>query len=392
MYKKIGLSLIPLIILGCGDITPQTLERPLVDVDTLTIETTSQPVLLDLPGHTNAFREAEVRPQVDGIVLARLFKEGSFVEKGQSLYQIDPAQYEASLLISNSKLEAAKASLGAAKAKLERTKQLVKRGAVSKQKLDDDLSIYEVSLSSVHVAEASQHQAEINLEYTKVRAPISGVISHSYVSDGALVSSGQEQMLAKIQQLNPINVDLNRSSSEVARLQRSSERGDLILDSTPTVSISLGDDDEQTYKAKVKFTEANINPKTDSVILRAEFPNQEHKLLPGMYIHARLNLGRYPQAILVPQKSVSRNSKGEAIVMLVTDDSKVERRVIKVAEAIGKYWRVTSGLNAGDEIVTSNLQRIRSGDQVNVDNTSTSDINAPSSSPKKSVPKQQTEK
>ncbi|ROS05414.1 membrane fusion protein (multidrug efflux system) [Sinobacterium caligoides] len=378
MYKRMTLALIPLMLLGCGGVDSAPNKHPLTNVDTLIIEPSSQTISVELPGRTKAFKEAEVRPQVDGIVIKRLFKEGAFVEEGQSLYQIDPAIYQANVLMAKSKLEAAQATVYAAKTKLNRTKKLVARGAVSEQTLDDNLASYKVAFASLHVAEASLHQATIDLEYTKVNAPISGIISQSYISEGALVTSGQSQMLAKIQQLNPINVDLSRSSSEVLRLKRAYQRGELIMNSTPTVMLSTDTGDNATeYQAQVKFTEVNVDANTDSVTLRAEFPNDDRQLLPGMYVHTRLNIGQDPHAILIPQKSVSRNSKGEATVMLVKNNGIAEQRVIKTAEAFGKQWRVVSGLQANDEIIISNLQRVRTGDKVNVVKPSSKEIKAP---------------
>ena len=366
MYRKLSLALLPVLLLGCGGTEDVPVERSLVEVDTFIVRETVQPILFNLPGYTKAFKEAEVRPQVDGIIMARLFEEGSFVNKGQSLYQIDPAQYKANLMMAKSKVEAERASLEATKAKLDRTKKLVPSGAVSKERLDEDMASYKVSVASLHIAEASLHQAQIDLDYTKVKAPISGIISQSYITDGALVSSGQNQMLAKIQQLDPINVDLRRSTTEVLRLKQASERGELVLDSTPTVSITVGGD--TSYRSKAKFTEINVDRDTDSVVLRAEFPNQNRQFLPGMFVHTSLKVGEDPHAILVPQKSVTRNSKGESTIMVIVEESKVERRVVEVAEAVGKKWRVISGLVEGDEIVISNLQRIQSGDRVKVDN------------------------
>ena len=363
MYKAGIIFLAILSLVGCDSDKAQTPKNSPIQVDTIRVTQVEQALSVDLPGRTKAFREAEVRPQVNGIITKRIFTEGSFVKQGESLYQVDPAPYQAKLVSAKAEVEANKANLYAAETRLKRTQRLVSRGALSQQELDDTLATYKVSRAALQVSEAALNQAEINLEYTKVKAPISGLIGRSLVTEGTLVTSGQEQMLARIQQLDPINIDLSRSSAEIFKIKNAYRQGEFREESEPTITLLMG---TQQYpaRAKIKFTEVNVNSATDSVTIRAEFPNKEAILLPGMYVRARLNIGTDPNAILIPQKAGTRNSKGQAIVMLVDPEGTVKQKVIETAEVIGDKWRITSGLEEGDRVVISNLQRIHSGDHV----------------------------
>ena len=365
MYKAGIIFLAILSLAGCDSdkILVQNSKTPPIKVDIITVKRVEQALSVDLPGRTKAFREAEVRPQVNGIITKRIFTEGSFVKEGESLYQVDPAPYQAKLVSAKAEVEANKANLYAAETRLKRTQRLVSRGALSQQELDDTLATYKVSRAALQVSKAALNQAEINLEYTKVKAPISGLIGRSLVTEGTLVTSGQEQMLARIQQLDPINIDLSRSSAEIFKIKDAYRKGEFRAESEPTITLLMGKQQYPT-RAKIKFTEVNVNSATDSVTIRAEFPNKEAILLPGMYVRARLNIGTDPNAILIPQKAVTRNSKGQAIVMLIDLEGTVKQKVIETAEVIDDKWRITSGLEQGDRVAISNLQRIHSGDHV----------------------------
>ncbi len=332
-----------------------------VAVGTLTVASHPQAIHVELPGRSKAYLEAEVRPQVSGIITERSFKEGSDVHKGQSLYSIDSATYNATYLSAKASLAQAQANLDSAKALAQRSKILVNRGAISKQTYDDNQAKYKVALAGIEVAKASVHKAKIDLDYTKVNAPIAGRIGQSSVTPGALVSAGQPQVLATIQQLDPINIDIAQSSTQLLRLKSDLKQGQLQASNNADVELILEDGSVYSHHGTLQFTEVNVDPNTGSVILRAEFPNPEGILLPGMYVRAILNTGTDPKAIMIPQKAVTRNSKGQAIVMIVGADNKVESRTVTTAEAINNQWRIIRGLKNGDQVIIDGLQKIRPG-------------------------------
>ncbi|CEO37742.1 efflux RND transporter periplasmic adaptor subunit [Photobacterium kishitanii] len=332
-----------------------------VAVGTVTVTSHPQAIHVELPGRSKAYLEAEVRPQVSGIITERSFKEGSSVSKGQSLYSIDSAPYNAAYLSAKASLAQAQANLDSAKALAQRSKTLVNRGAISKQTYDDNQAKYKVALAGIEVAKASVHKAKIDLDYTKVKAPIAGRIGQSSVTPGALVSAGQTQVLATIQQLDPINIDIAQSSTQLLRLKSALKQGQLQASDNADVELILEDGSVYSHHGTLQFAEVNVDPNTGSVTLRAEFPNPEGILLPGMYVRAVLNTGTDPKAIMIPQKAITRNSKGQAIAMIVGADNKVESRVVTTAEAIDNQWRITSGLKDGDQVIVDGLQKIRPG-------------------------------
>ncbi|MFO6423631.1 efflux RND transporter periplasmic adaptor subunit [Motilimonas sp. KMU-193] len=343
--------------------TPQ--ERPPVEVGIVDIVAVEQDISVELPGRSRAYLVAEVRPQVSGIIIERSFQEGSNVEAGQSLYQIDSATYNAELVSAEADLTRANAKLESAKAKAARYQALVKKNSISQQDFDEAQADYKEALADVTVAKAAINTAQINLEYTKVKAPISGRIGKSNVTAGALVTANQTQTLATIQQLDPINVEIVQSSAQLLRLKAKLKEGQLKAADNASVTLVLEDGSTYDHTGTLQFAEVSVDENTGSVTLRAEFPNPEGILLPGMYVRAFLNTGSDPQAILVPQKAITRNSKGEAVAMVVGADNKVEPRVVTTAEAINNEWRITSGLNAGDKLIVEGLQKIRPGAVVN---------------------------
>ncbi|WP_297486137.1 efflux RND transporter periplasmic adaptor subunit [uncultured Photobacterium sp.] len=332
-----------------------------VPVGTLIVSSHPQAIHIELPGRSKAYLEAEVRPQVSGIITERSFTEGKNVRKGESLYSIDSSPYNAAYLSAKASLAQAQANLDSAQALAKRSQTLVNRGAISKQAYDDNKAKYKVALAGIEVAKASVNKAKIDLNYTKVRAPIAGRIGQSSVTPGALVTAGQAQVLATIQQLDPINVDIAQSSTQLLRLKSALKLGQLKASDNADVELVLEDGTVYSHHGTLQFAEVNVDPNTGSVTLRAEFPNPDSVLLPGMYVRAILNTGTDPKAILIPQKAITRNSKGQAIVMLVGAENKVESRIVTTAEAINNQWRITSGLKDGDQIIVDGLQKIRPG-------------------------------
>jgi membrane fusion protein (multidrug efflux system) len=333
------------------------------------IKLTSQPLTLtkELPGRVTASQVAQIRPQVNGIVQTRLFTEGAEVKKGQALYQIDPATFEAQIATSKAAITKAQANIANAKAKSDRYSDLLKIKAVSQQDFDEADANYKSAQADLLTAKAQLKTAQININYSKVSSPISGQIGKSTVTAGALVSANQATALATVTQLDPIYIDLTQSSSELTRLKKAIANGDLDRDLTAQSKVELKMEDGSVYphKGTLKFSEVTVDPSTGSVTLRAEFPNPEKLLLPGMYVRAVIVEGVKTDAILVPQRGVSRNSKGEPTAMVVSKNNTVEARVLKTDRTIGSNWLVTSGLNDGDQVIVEGLQKIAPGASVN---------------------------
>lgn len=366
IVKLVSFLSVALWITACGQNGEEnkTQKRASVEVGVITVKTQHQDIRVELPGRSKAYLEAEVRPQASGIITERMFVEGGYVTKGQSLYQIDSATYKAAVLSAEANLASANAGLVSAKAKASRYKDLIKTSAISLQDFDEAEALYKQALANVSVAKAGINTARVNLVYTEVKAPISGRISKSSVTAGALVTANQIQVLAKIQQLNPINVDIAQSSAQLLRLKAKFKQGKLQAIDNTDVQLILEDGSTYSYMGELRFSEVSVDENTGSVTLRAEFPNPEGLLLPGMYVRAVLNAGTDPQAILVPQKSITRNAKGQAVAMLVNSENKVELRIVTTAEVIDNQWRITEGLAVGDILIVEGLQKIRPGTSV----------------------------
>lgn len=324
------------------------------EVGIVTLEAEPFTLTTELPGRTAAYRVAEVRPQVNGIIQKRLFKEGSDVKAGDQLYQIDPAIYEATL-------GSAKAVQASTKSLADRYDVLVKENAVSRQAYDE-------ARASNMQAEAALERARIDLRYTKVLAPISGRIGRSAVSEGALVSNGQAAAMATIQQLDPIYVDVTQPARELLRLRRDLAAGRLESagDNAAKVNLTLEDGTVYEHDGTLEFSEVSVEASTGSVTLRAVFPNPDKILLPGMFVHAELVAGTRSEAILAPQQGVARTPTGDTTAMVVNDDNIVELRNIKVDRTVGNRWLVSEGLNPGDRLITEGFQFIRPGAEVSV--------------------------
>jgi len=349
---------------GCKDQTPapQAAKAP-VEVDIVTL--TTQPVKLEaeLPGRTAAYRVAEVRPQVNGIVKKRLFTEGNVVKAGDILYQIDPATYQAKLDSAKATLAKAKAVEHSAQLKAKRYATLVHTKAVSELDQVEIEAEWKQAEADVAFAEAALSSARINLEYTRITAPISGRIGKSMVSEGALVTAQQSTALAIIQQLDPLYVDVTQSSTEMLRLKKDLTAG-VIQDSkkvNSNVTILLEDGSAYAKTGSLEFSDVTVDQSTGTVTLRALVANPDQELLPGMFVRARISTGVRQDAILVPAASISRNAKGEAIVMLVNPQSTVESRIISSGQNMGDKVLVNEGLAAGEQVIVAGLQKIRPG-------------------------------
>lgn len=314
----------------------------------------------ELPGRISPFRQSQVRPQVNGIITERLFVEGSDVEKGQQLYQIDEARYIAALNSAKADLSSAQAKVKTVKARAERYKDLVKIKAISTQEYDDALAQLDQARADIAVAKAAVDLAQVNLDYTKVYAPIAGRISRSFVTEGALVTSNQAQHLATITQLDPAYVDMQQSSAEAIHL-RSRMKGaqsvpiDLILDNQSNQATQ--------HEGILKFSEVTVGETTGSVALRALVSNPDALLLPGLFVKARLNLGR-DEAVLVPQRATTRSPNGTLTVWVVDEKSQANQLTIEVAQAYEDQWVVSKGLKAGDTVIVQGYQKVGPGTQV----------------------------
>ncbi|ANC39200.1 MAG: efflux RND transporter periplasmic adaptor subunit [Hafnia sp.] len=367
MKKYSEFILLPSVILlsacfvlsGCDDKEVKApLPQPHVGVVTLKAEPLQ--VTTELPGRTDAYRVAEVRPQVGGIILKRNFAEGSDIRGGESLYQIDPAPYKAAYDSAQGELAKAVAAAKLAHLTVQRDKPLVGDHYVSQQEFDTAVANAQQADADVQAARANVETARINLAYTKVTSPIDGRIGQSNVTEGALVTTEQANALATVQQLDPIYVDVTQSSNDFIRLKQAVIQGSLEKSALQT-QVTLVMENGQPYplKGQLQFSDVSVDESTGSITIRALFPNPQHDLLPGMFVRARIDEGMQKDALLVPQQGVTRNPRGEASVMLVNAKSQVEVRNVTAAQAIGDKWLVTDGLHSGDRVIVSGLQKVR---------------------------------
>jgi membrane fusion protein (multidrug efflux system) len=322
-----------------------------------------EPVTLtaDLSGRTSAFMISEVRPQVTGVIQARLFQEGSLVRAGQPLYQIDPATYRAAASSAAAGLAQAQAAYATAKLKADRYKDLVAINAVSRQENDDAQATAQQASANVQAQRANVEQARISLNYTRVLAPISGRIGKSSVTPGALVTASQATALATVQNLDKIYVDVTQSSADLLKLRRDMAAGAVAAPTSAQVKLTLEDGTAYPIPGTLAFSDITVDPGTGSVGLRAVFPNPNGVLLPGMYVHATLSRGVATSGILAPQAAVSRDARGGATVFVVGPDNKAQPRSLTVAQTVGDKWLVTGGLKPGDRIIVEGLQKLRPG-------------------------------
>jgi membrane fusion protein, multidrug efflux system len=316
-----------------------------------------------LSGRTVAFLVSDVRPQISGIVKRRLFEEGAGVTAGQVLYQIDPSSYQAAYDQAKADLANAQAKVASSRLKDERYADLIQIQGVSKQDADDAHANFLQAAAGVELKKAALESARINLGYTQVRAPISGRIGKSSVTAGALVTANQDAALATIRALDPMYVDLTQSSTQLLQLRK-------LLGTEGTssgsraVRLELEDGTPYTETGVLKFQEVAVDQATGSVTLRAQFPNPRGVLLPGMYVHAVVDEAVDSAALLAPQQSISRDSKGNAVAMIVGKEDQVEQRAVVTARAVGNDWLILSGLNPGDRLIVEGLNKIHPGDKV----------------------------
>jgi membrane fusion protein (multidrug efflux system) len=341
---------------------------PPPEVSIVTLKPRSVAITDQLPGRTTAFKVAEVRPQVTGIVQKRLFGEGSEVKAGEQLFQIDAGSYRAALSSAEAALKRAEAQAITAKLLAERYEPLIAANAVSKQENDEAIAARARAEADVASAKAAVDAARINVVYTQVLSPINGRIGRTLVTEGALVTSGQEAPLATVQQLDPIYVDIAQSSTEILRLRRQMVSGELVKDANNQAEVTLTLEDGTVYPehGRLKVSEASVDPSTGSVLLRAVFPNPRRELLPGMFVRAQLAQGTRSAALLVPQRGVSHNPKGEASVLLVDKEDKVVERIVTADRAIEGEWLITAGLSPGDRVIVDGLQKAKPGSPVKV--------------------------
>jgi len=334
-----------------------------VEVDFVTVQPSPETLEVELPGRTSAFRTAEVRPQVNGIIQKRLFQEGSAVKAGQLLYQIDPATYQAQYDSAKAALAKAVATEKSSKLKAERYQNLVKTKAVSELDQVEAEAAWQQAVADIAAAEAALNSAKINLAYTKITAPISGRIGKSMITEGALVTAQQTTALAVIQQLDPIYVDMTQSSTSLRDLRKdiSTTEPESGKSFTPSVSVLFENGDLYPQQGTLAFSDVTVEQSTGTVTLRAIVNNPEAELLPGMFVRAKITKGVKQNAIMIPGASLSRNKKGQAVVMLVDAESKVESRPIQSGQTIGDKVMVTSGLSGGEKLIVAGLQNIKPG-------------------------------
>ncbi|MBK5143122.1 efflux RND transporter periplasmic adaptor subunit [Budviciaceae bacterium BWR-B9] len=357
----IGLTIV-FAITGCNDEKNTSTAPTILSVDVVTVKGIILPVTTELPGRISAYRTAEVRPQVGGILLHRYFSEGNDVKAGDSLYQIDPATYQAELEQSKADLAKSLAAAELARLTVKRYTPLKKNHYVSQQDYDSAVATASQADAQVQVSRAAVDTANIKLNYTKVISPISGRAGKSSVTEGALLTTNQQDAMVTVQQLDPIYVDVTQSSDSYLSLKRAISNGEMQSpQQNGEVSLLMDDGSQYSLKGRLEFSDITVDKDTGSITIRALFPNPKYELLPGMYTRAIINEGTLKSAILVPQEGVMRDPKGMATVMIVDGANKLEIRPVNASRAIGSQWLISAGLKEGDKVVVSNLQKIRPG-------------------------------
>jgi membrane fusion protein (multidrug efflux system) len=338
------------------------------EVAVVTIQPQQMVSTTELTGRTSANLVAEVRPQVSGIIQQRLFTEGADVKAGQVLFQIDPAPYQAALDNANAALGRSEANLPAIRLKADRLRELLADNAVSRQDHDDVSAALKQTEADIQYWKATLETARINLKYTSITSPISGRIGKSQVTEGALVAAYQPLPLATIQQLDPMYVDVSQSTTEVLRLRRRLEEGRLDRNGIirNKVRLILEDGAQYPWEGALQFRDVTVDPTTGSVILRVVFPNPKGILLPGMFVRAVVEEGVHRKAILIPQQAVSRNPKGDPMVLIVDAEGKVGQRQLTIDRAVGNQWLVSSGLAPGERVIVEGMQKVKPGAAVKI--------------------------
>jgi membrane fusion protein (multidrug efflux system) len=355
------------VVLLCGcskkdDKSQAPPSRP-VEVGVVTIQPQAVTLKKELPGRTSALRVAEVRARVNGIVLKRLFEEGSDVKANQALFKIDPAPYSAALDSAHAQVARAEATVTASKSLAERYQKLIETNAVSKQELDDAVAKLKTAEADLAAARAAVKRAAIDVGYTTVTAPLAGRIGRAEVTEGAYVQASTATLLATIQQIDQVYVDLTWSNAEVMRMRRAIETGEM-KSADKNVVLVLDDGREYSEPGTLQFADVTVDATTGSISLRAVFPNPKRELLPGMFVRARIDEGTQQNALLVPQRAVQRDQAGRPVALVVTAANKVERRQLAADREVGDAWLVTSGINPGDKVIVEGLQKVRPGGDV----------------------------
>ncbi|RUO49944.1 efflux RND transporter periplasmic adaptor subunit [Pseudidiomarina donghaiensis] len=356
-----------LMLAACGDAQQQNgqtgQQQQQMTVGVVTVESRNVDLTTTLPGRASAFRVAEVRPQVNGILQSRLFEEGSMVEAGQQLYQINADMYEAELASAEADVARAKAAVKSTKSRFQRSEDLLKDKAISQQDFDEAEAAYLQAEAQLKMAQANLTRAKLNVDYTRVEAPISGRIGRSQLTEGALLSVGQAQPLTTITQLDPIYIDIAQSTSDYLKLQAAIADGRIVTDSEnrAQVTVRVGEAGNYSTTGELLFNEVTVDPQTSAITLRAKLENSNHAILPGMYVRAEVGTGSLKNALLVPQTGVSRDPRGRAFAMIVNKEGQVEQRYLSVDSTIGSDWIVTDGLSAGEQVIVEGLQKIQPG-------------------------------
>ncbi|HHQ4672202.1 TPA: efflux RND transporter periplasmic adaptor subunit [Aeromonas veronii] len=373
MYRKHTL-LLSFVIFSCSALlsgcnrntnTPSISTLP-TEVSYINLVNENIPVITSLVGRVEAERVSEVRPRVDGIILQRFFEEGADIKKGQILYQIDPTPYEATVKKLKAELAKEQANEEMLRLQDERFKYILSKHLISKQDYDKNHSAWQQAKAAVMAAKAALDEAEINLGYTNVRAPISGKIGRSNITEGALVTANQTAALASIQQLDHVYINVNQSSTDLINLENAVSKGKITnLSSTGNnVKISLMNDTDYPHLGSIKFSDISVDQDTGMVLVRVTVPNPEHKLLPGMFVKASIKEGSLKDSFLIPQKAIQRTPRGEAFVMTLTKDNHVAIKNVSLGKMIGSNWTVTSGLSSIDKVIVEGIQKINPGDLV----------------------------
>lgn len=371
LRRVVALGAALTVLAGCGRSEGQesqggSSERPPPEVGVVSLEARQLAIATELPGRTTASEIAAVRPQVSGIIRERTFDQGADVEAGDKLYQIEDRRYQAELEQARSRVASARAEIPTLEKRKERRASLVKSDAVSRQEYEDTVAALDRAEAEVQVALAELRAARVNVDYTTVEAPIDGRIGPTQATTGALVNAGQEQALTRITKLDPIYVDIQRSVAEVRRLRRQARSGELETneDGETQVHLQLPQGGKYEHEGKLAVSDISVDPDTGSVTLRAEFPNPDHTLLPGMYVRAQVSEGTRTDAILAPQQGVGRDARGRPTALVVAENDTVVKRDLEISRAIGSFWLVEDGLEAGDRLIVSGLQKISAQDQV----------------------------
>ena len=363
--KSVGAALIFVSLLSaCGDKATPPAQLP--EAAYVTIAPEKRAVENELPGRLESYRTAEVRARVPGIVLKRTFEEGAFVKQGQVLFKIDPRSYQASVQNAKAALSRAEANKVQADLKLKRYKPLVEINAISKQEYDDAIAAAKQASADVEAAKATLVNNKLNLEYATVTAPISGRIGRAMVTEGALVGQNEATLLATIQQINPIYLNLTQSSAELLKLRQMMQSGALKDAEKSGLKVTMVMEDGSIYPhtGKLLFSDISVDPTTGELALRALFPNPDNMLLPGMFVRARLEQAVNENAITVPQQAVQHTNDGSQVIV-INQENKAEIRQVKTTTAIGNRWLVTEGLQPGDRVIVEGLQKVRPGSPVN---------------------------